>query len=176
MSKEIHSEFRHEARLATTAGVLITIAGCFFLFWGAVLTAIAAGFLPGFGSLGPSLPAVGWLLVIACLASGILLMAFARHLLLVFPSWLRRASWLLAHAQPRNMFLDFDPAVKTRGREAVLREENGSGAGETIEIRSPLWKFRDLEPMSVGVCREAIPDGIVVIFAGGGVLWGFRTI
>ena len=176
MNTRIHPEFRPEAKLAAVSGILVSIAGCFFLFWGVVLLGVAAGFLSGFGGFQPSMPVVSWALIFASLGSGVLLAAFARHLLFVFPAWLRRASWLLAHAQPRKMFLDFDLAERTRGRDAILREVGGSGTGESIELRSPLYKFRDLNPMPVGVCRETVPDGIVVIFADDAILWGFRMI
>ena len=176
MNSEIHPEFRSERKLSALAGVLITFAGCFFLIWGAVLLAVSTGLLPGFKSISAPVTIAGWMLVIATLASGVLLISFARHLLIVFPSWLRRASWLLAHTQPRTMYLDFDPNEQSRGRDALLREGNGARAAESIEIRSPLWKFRDLKPMSVGVCGESMPDGIVVIFAGETVLWGFKSM
>jgi hypothetical protein len=105
------------------------------------------------------------------------LVYLGRHLLMVYRRWLLRVTWLLSNMQPRKMILTFPKPQGASGRVAELREDGKpemSEPAETVEIRSPQWKIKDPGVYPVHVFREFEPEGIVVVAAPHGIIWGFR--
>jgi len=177
MSGTIHPDLKVEFRIALFFGLVFLFAGTFLLGWGFVLVGVLTGLVHWFVS-GPIPPSfVGWLVPALCFLSGGVLCYFGRHLATVYLGWLKRASWLLNHMQPRKMMLSFPQDSGAAGRLAELREEGQpetSEPGETVEIRSPQWKIKDLGTGLVEVYREFEPEGIVTMVTGRGIVWGFR--
>jgi hypothetical protein len=177
MSATVHSDLKMEFSIALFFGLVFLFAGTFLIGWGVVLVGILTGLVRWFvsGPIPPSL--VGWLVPAVCFLSGGVLFYFGRHLATVYVGWLKRATWLLNHTQPRNMILILPQDSGAAGRLAELREEGQpetSEPRETVEIRSPQWKIKDLRPGLVAVYREFEPDGIVAMVTERGVVWGFR--
>jgi len=177
MSTGIHPELKIESRIAFFFGLVFLFAGIFLLFWGLVLVGVLTGLVHWFvsGQFPPSI--IGWLVPAVCFLSGGVFFYSGRHLAMVYVGWLRRASWLLTHMQPRRMMLRFPQDPGAGGRLAELREEGKletSEPDEIVEIRSPQWKIKDLGTSLVEVYREVEPDGIVAMVTGRGIVWGFR--
>jgi hypothetical protein len=177
MNVKIHPDLRLEFGISLFFGLVFLIAGAFLLCWGLVLVGVLTGLVHWF-ALGPIPPSlIGWLVPIVCFLSGGAFCFAGRHLGIIYVGWLRRASWLLSHVQPRNMMLTLPEYQGAGGRMGELRDQGRpetSEPGDTVEIRSPLWKFKDLGAHLVEVYREVEPDGIVAMVTRRGVLWGFR--
>jgi hypothetical protein len=177
MVAKIHPDLRVETGIAFFLGLVFLFAAIFLLFWGLVLVGVLTGLVHWFvsGQITPSI--VGWLVPAVCFLSGGVFFYFGRHLAMVYVGWLRRASWLLDHMQPRKMTLTLPQHPEAGGRLAELREEGKaerSEPGEIVELRSPQWKIKDLGTTVVEVYREFEPDGIVAMVTRRGVVWGFR--
>ena len=158
-------------------GLLFLFSGLFLLLWGLILVGILTGLIRWFAVEGFQTTLIGWLVPSLCFLSGGLLFYFGRHLAVVYTGWLRRATWLLDHTQPRRMVLTFPQHSGAPGRLAELREEGKPDAPEpteTVEVRSPQWKIKDPRENLVDVFREFESDGIVVMAAAYGIVWGFR--
>jgi hypothetical protein len=177
MSETMHPDLKVESRIALFFGLVFLFAGAFLLFWGLVLVGVLTGLVHWFasGQLPPSI--VGWLVPAVCFLSGGVFCYFGRHLALVYVGWLKRASWLFSHVQPRKMMLTLPQPPEGGGRLAELREEGKpqtSEPGEIVDLRSPQWKIKDLGSTPVEVYREFEPEGIVAMVTERGVVWGFR--
>jgi hypothetical protein len=177
MNVKIHPDLRLESGIALFFGVVFLLAGVFLLCWGLVLVGVLTGLVHWFvsGPFPPSL--IGWLVPAVCFLSGGVFCYAGRHLTLIYFGWLRRASWILGHVQPRIMMLTLPEYPGAGERLAELRDEGKPETcepGDTVEIRSPLWKFKNLGTNLVEVYREVEPDGIVAMVTRRGVVWGFR--
>ena len=177
MSSRIHPDLKIEFRIAFFFGLVFLLAGIFLLFWGCVLVGFLTGLVHWFSSYQFPASIVGWLVPALCFLSGGVFFYVGRHLAVVYVGWLSRASWLLGHMQPRKMILTFPQPPGPAGRLAELREEGKpetSEPSETVEIRSPQWKIKNLGTNLVEVFREFEPDGIVAMATDYGIVWGFR--
>ncbi len=166
MNAKIHPDLKLESGIALFFGLVFLLAGVFLLCWGFVLVGVLTGLVHWFvsGPFPPSL--IGWLVPAVCFLSGGVFCYAGRHLAMIYVGWLRRASWLLSHVQPRIMMLTLPEYPGTGGRVAELRDEGKpetSEPGDTVDIRSPLWKFKNLGATLVEVYREVEPDGIVAM-------------
>lgn len=177
MSLRIHRNLRLEAGVSLAMGSVFLISGVALLVWGVILVGILVGWVHWFITPGFRPSPVGWLVPTVCFLSGGVLFHFGRHLALVYPRWLHRATWLLGNVQPRKMLLTFPEGREASGKIAELREPGkpeSSPPADTVEIRSPYWKIKDLAPDPVEVFREIEADGIVAMAANSGIIWGFR--
>lgn len=177
MSSRIHRDLRLEFGISLTVGLVFLVSGVALLFWGVVLVGILLGLVQWFIKEGFQTSLVSWLVPAVCFLSGGVFCYWGRHLAMVYPGWLRRASWLLSQTQPRKMILSFPQQPGSSGGTAELREEgklDQSPPSETVDIRSPQWKIKSLGVAPVDVFREFEPDGIVVLTAPYGIIWGFR--
>lgn len=177
MRAMIHQDLRLEFGVSLVLGLVFLVSGTALLLWGAILVGILVGWVHWFITEGFQASLIGWLVPALCFLSGGVFVHFGRHLAAVYPGWLRRASWLLGNTQPRKMVLTLPPGLDASGRLAELREAGrpeSSPPGEIVEIRSPQWKIKNLRANMVEVFREFDPEGIVVMVASYGVIWGFR--
>jgi len=177
MSSRIHRDLRLEFGVSLIVGLVFLVSGVALLLWGMILVGILLGLVHWFIKEGFQTSIVSWLVPALCFLSGGVFCYWGRHLALVYPGWLRRASWLLSQTQPRKMVLSYPQRSDSSGRTAELREEgkpDQSPPSETVEIRSPQWKIRDFSASPVDIFREFEPDGIVVLITRYGVVWGFR--
>jgi hypothetical protein len=177
MSSRIHPDLKLEFRIALILGLVLLFAGIFLLCWGLVLVGVLTGLVHWFVSDQFPTTLVGWLVPALCFLSGGAFFYAGRHLATVYVGWLRRASWLLGTMQSRKMVLTFPQRPGASVRLAELREEGKpetSEPSETVEIRSPQWKIKDLGTDLVEVFREFEPDGIVAMTTVYGIVWGFR--
>lgn len=177
MSFKIHRDLRLEFGISLVLGLVFLASGIALLLWGVILVGILLGLVRWFIIEGFQTSFVSWLVPAVCFLSGGVFFWIGRHLAVVYGGWLRRASWLLSQTQPRKMVLSFPQRSEAPGRTAELREEgkpDQSPPSEIVEIRSPQWKIKDLSTNPVDVFREFEPDGIVVLAARYGIIWGFR--
>lgn len=177
MSARIHQNLRLEFGVSLVLGLVFLISGMALLLWGVILVGILVGLVHWFITEGFQSSIIGWLVPALCFLSGGVFVSFGRHLASVYPGWLRRASWLVGNTQPRKMDLIFPQGREASGRLAELREAGkpeSSPPSEIVEVRSPQWKIKDLKGNPVDVFREFEPDGIVVMVASYGIIWGFR--
>jgi hypothetical protein len=177
MSSNIHPDLRLESGAALGFGAIFLASGLFLLFWGVILVGVLLGLIQWFNAESFQASLVGWLVPLLCFLSGAALFTIGRHLVGVYRGWLRRVSWLLGNAQPRNMLLTFPLLPGASGRVAQLREEGRQETAEpdeTVEIRSPQWKMKALGTGLVQVFREFEPDGILAMVTSCGIIWGFR--
>jgi hypothetical protein len=177
MSYRIHPDLRLEARAALVFGSIFLVTGIFLLFWGIVLVGVLIGLIHWFNSEPFDASIIGWLVPTLCFLSGGVLFYGGRHLVTVYCGWLHRVSWVLGNMQPRKMILTFPQHPGTSGRVAELREQGEQETAEpseTVEIRSPQWKIRDLGANLVEVFRELELDGVMVLVTSYGIIWGFR--
>lgn len=177
MSASIHRNLQLEFGVSLVLGLVFLVSGVALLFWGGILVGTLVGLVHWFNAEGFQSSLVGWLVPGLCFLSGWVFVHFGRHLAVVYPGWLRRASWLLGNTQPRRMVLTFPQGPEAAGRLAALREagkSESSPPNDLVELRSPQWKIKDLGANSVDVFREFEPEGIVVMVASYGVIWGFR--
>lgn len=177
MRAGIHQNMKLEFGVSMGLGMLFLVSGIALLLWGVILVGTLVGVIHWFNSEGFQSSLVGWLVPALCFLSGWVFVHFGRHLAVVYPSWLRRASWLLGNTQPRKMVLSFPPGWEAAGRIAELREAGkpeSSPPSEIVQLRSPQWKIKLLSPTAVDVFREFEPEGIMVMVASYGIIWGFR--
>lgn len=177
MSASIHQNLKLEFGVSLVLGVVFLVSGMALLFWGVILVGTLVGVVHWFNSEGFQSSLVGWLVPALCFLSGWVFVHFGRHLAVVYPGWLRRANWLLGNSQPRKMLLSFPQGPEATGRTAQLRDAGkpeSSPPSEIVELRSPQWKIKDLRTNPVDVFREFEPEGIVVMVASYGIIWGFR--
>jgi hypothetical protein len=177
MSSKIHRDLRLEFGISLVVGLVFLASGIALLLWGGILVGILLGLFHWFIKEGFQTSIVSWLVPAVCFLSGGVFCYWGRHLAVVYSGWLRRASWLLSQTQPRKMVVSFPQRSEAPGRTAELREEgkpDQSPPSEIVEIRSPQWKIRDLSANPVDAFREFEPDGIVVLAARYGIIWGFR--
>jgi len=177
MSLKIHPDLRLEASVAFLVGAVFLMSGLVLLIWGMVLVGTLTGLVSWFKVQQFHVSLVAWLVPALCFISGGVLVYLGRHLLMVYRRWLIRATWLLENIQPRKMILTFAQPRGPSGRIAELREgakPETSGPSQTVEIRSPQWKFRDPGPNLVEVFGEFEPESIVVMATPSGIIWGFR--
>jgi hypothetical protein len=177
MSSKIHPDLKVEFRIAFFFGLVFLCVGIFLLFWGLVLVGVLTGLVHWFSSDQFPVTIVGWIVPLLCFLSGGVLFYAGRHLATVYVGWLSRASWVLGHMQPRKMILRLPQPPEASGRLAELRDEgkpDASEPAETVEIRSPQWKIKNLGTNLVEVFREFEPDGVVAMITDYGIVWGFR--
>jgi len=177
MSLRFHPDLRLEAAVALLVGSAFLVSGLFLLFWGLILIGALTGLVSWFNAEHFQASIIGWLVPGLCFLSGGVLVYLGRHLLMVYRRWLLRVTWLLGNTQPRKMILTFPQPRGASARVAELREDGKpqtSQPGETVEIRSPQWKIKDLGTNLVEVFREFEPEGIVVMATSYGIIWGFR--
>jgi hypothetical protein len=177
MGSKVHPNLRLEFGISMVLGLVFLLSGISLLVWGLILVGILTGLVHWFAVDGFQTSIISWLVPALCFLSGGVLFYFGRHLAMVYPGWLRRVTWLLDHTQPRKMVLTFPQHSGTPGRTAELREEGKPDMpepSETVEVRSPQWKIKDPGENLVDVFREFESDGIVVMAAGYGIIWGFR--
>jgi hypothetical protein len=173
----MHPDLRLEAGAALGFGAIFWVSGLFLISWGVVLVGVLLGLIHWFSAESFQSSLVGWLVPLLCFLSGGALLYIGRHLTGVYRGWLRRVSRLLASVQPRTMLITFPQLPGSVGRVAHLHEEGRAETAEpteTVEIRSPQWKMKELGPGQVKVFREFEPDGITAMATNCGVIWGFR--
>ena len=177
MRAGIHQNLKVEFGISMVLGLVFLFSGIALLLWGVILVGILIGLVHWFVTEGFQSSIVGWLVPALCFLSGWVFVHFGRHLALVYPGWLHRASWLLSNTQPRKMVLTFPQGQEAAGRTGELRDAGkpeSSPPSDIVELRSPQWKIKDLKANPVDVFREFEPEGIVVMVAGYGIIWGFR--
>ena len=177
MRASIHQNMKVEYAVSMGLGMVFLVSGIALLLWGVILVGTLVGVIHWFNSEGFQSSLVGWLVPALCFLSGWVFVHFGRHLAVVYAGWLRRASWLLGNTQPRQMVMSFPPEWESAGRIAELREAGkpeSSPPSEIVQLRSPQWKIKLLSPTAVDVFREFEPEGIMVMVASYGIIWGFR--
>jgi hypothetical protein len=177
MNSRIHRDLKLEFSVSLMLGLVLLISGIALLLWGVILVGTLLGLVHWFSTEGFQTSVISWLVPALCFLSGAVFANFGRHLAVVYPGWMRRATWLIGNTQPRQMLLTFPQGREASGRIAELREPGkpeSSPPSEIVELRSPQWKIKDLRTNPVDVFREFEPDGIVVMAASYGILWGFR--
>jgi hypothetical protein len=174
---KVHPDLKLEATFALVVGIIAALSSLFLFFWGFVLVGILTGYLTG--PMSGQLPSsfLGWLVPFTSFLVAGFLLFLGRYLLITYPGWLYRATWLVRHAQPRKMALSFQESHEAPGRMVELREPDRADhpvPGQALEIRSPQWKLKGIGPSVMDVYQEFDPEGIMVLASPNGLLWGFR--
>lgn len=177
-SAQIHPDLKLEAMFAKATGVLLIAAGLAFFAFSVVLLGVSTGSLNRTMTFESSPSLTGWLVIGTCFVVAMFLAYCGRHLRVEHLGRLRRVSWLLQNSQPVTMRLvpDLSGNAPTK-RASLFYEGRGDLAvpDDIVDIRSPGWRFSEIQEEVVRVYRDPDPEGIVAMVTSTGVLWGQKA-